>query len=168
MGIIGSFFNRDKRKILGNFELQDLIQENKNNVIIISKNIVEVDEKIKSIETQVNSIVKLMEEEKNKIPNEYVEVCSKISDLVAGVTIKQVYEVLMAYKTLKEKRIEEVKEKKIEKLQEIKKEVQNKKVYNCKQCGKPVEEGFYFKRGNEKFCLEHLKQKPKEDFKEAL
>ena len=143
MGFLDKLFkkNPDKKKILSNFEIQDLISKiEESNRIRLSK----IEEQIFNFSEVLNDLgSKLLD----PIPEEYQEIITKISGSVGGLSVpdEDIYRIIKAFEGIV-----------FTKDQILKKtETTGKK---CYKCGAEVIEGFYYKVGDKVACLSHLNE----------
>lgn len=113
---------------------------------------------IRGIEINLAALTRKVEllEQKSEIPAAYVEITEKIAAHL-GTDAVVAWRVLEAYKNFQNPTT-----RVIEKLQKQKAEADTKKIHNCYKCGRPLDEGEYYKLGQKIGCLDKANCKPSE------
>lgn len=152
-------FMKPKPKPMNNAELQAEIKIQSEALLLLNTGLENVNSTVKS---NFETLMEAIEELKlvKSIPDEWIKTINEMKSFNPDLPEIQVcYTVLMAYKNLSSMRGEKIKSETLTKLAKIKTEVEEKKIHNCGKCGKPVEEGGYYKLKNKFYCLEHREEK---------
>jgi len=143
MGILSKLFgkNPEKRKILSNFDMQDLIEGNQNqNLAWLRAN----DERLFNLEAKINS----------NIPEEYAELITQINGSVGGLSVpdEDIYRIIKAYQKIKSDEFAEF-------VSPLTSDMVDNHNKTCYKCGAEVVEGSFYKVGDGRIaCLSHLKE----------
>lgn len=152
-----------ERKGLFSFKKKITIDDLANDNIAIKKSVLEfttlvnerfseLNELISSFSSELNSLKQVRE-----IPIEWenkIKLMKRYSSDLPEISV--IYKVLMSYRDL-DKHISREKQEAVKaNLSNIKKSIDERKIYNCDKCKKAIEEGEYYKVEDKKYCLEHL------------